>query len=99
MAKPMTKEVINEVEWETLGHVGNSESGEAYKKTQGVPESVMVADTGTYTYIGWAIPGTLSSASGWRIARVEDATGSKLYADGDAFYNNIWDDRGDLIYS
>lgn len=66
-------------------------------------------DTGTgagFIYIGEADPGTATSSALWRIKRIEvviDVGGredlSTLWADGNASFDNIWDDRLSLSYS
>ncbi len=55
----------------------------------------------TVTYIGWALPGTATSAAGWRVMRLT-ASGTQTIpamADGDSLLNNVWDDRAALAYS
>ena len=55
------------------------------------------------TYIGDAPPGTATSAVGWRILRIDTTTSSNQtfqYADGDALFDNVWDDRATtVVYS
>lgn len=54
----------------------------------------------TITYVGKAAMSSLSSSSVWQIKRLTE-TGSNLdieWADGDAFYDNIWDNREALSY-
>src|SRR3990167_7263596 len=58
--------------------------------------------TGTI-YQGWAQPGTLTSASSWRIRKIVD-TGSPTdtaitFADGNRNFDNIWNNRLALSYS
>ena len=56
---------------------------------------------GGTTYIGEAIPNTLESAALWRIKRMVE-TGPDiviLWADGDANFDNVWQDRASLSYS
>lgn len=52
-------------------------------------------------YIGEAVPGSLTSAAVWRIKEItfvgDDST--TLFADGDAIFDNVWDDRLSLSYS
>ena len=48
-------------------------------------------DTGTYLYVGEALPGTSTAASSWRIKRV--ANTSVRYADGVTTFNKVWDSR------
>jgi hypothetical protein len=56
-------------------------------------------------YIGEALPGTLTSEAKWRIQFVDfTKTGSLedisiTWADGDALFDNVWDDRLTLSYS
>ena len=54
----------------------------------------------TYTYICEASPGTLTSAASWRIQRITNATGRTEWADGDANFDNIADNRATtVVYS
>lgn len=55
----------------------------------------------TVTYIGKAEPGTAESASGWQIKRIQ-VVGSETiitFADGNASFDNVWDNRAALSYS
>lgn len=60
---------------------------------------VQVDDTGTYIYLGWAATGTANNAALWRIARITAASGSRVWADGNGNFDNIWDDRASLTFS
>lgn len=55
-------------------------------------------DTGTYTYLGDATPGTATSTAKWRIARVTNADSTILYANAGAF-TATWDNRATETYS
>ena len=61
--------------------------------------------TNDFIYIGEAQPGTLTSAATWRIKRIEftnpgvDEDLETLWADGDAQFDNIWDNHLALSYS
>lgn len=62
-----------------------------------------VSDT---IYIGEALPGTATSTAAWRIQRLIFTSGiggtediSKTWADGNALFDNIWDNRLSLSYS
>ena len=52
---------------------------------------------GVYAYIGEALPGTITTASTWRIKRVEFVAGTDdsitLFEDGDAAFDNQWSTR------
>ena len=47
----------------------------------------------TYTYIGEALPGTATSESLWRIRRLTISDNTILFADGNALFDNVWDDH------
>lgn len=51
-------------------------------------------------YIGKADIGTATSANSWQIQRLDSTTNLDiLWADGDAKYNNIWDNRESISFS
>jgi hypothetical protein len=52
-------------------------------------------------YYGWAVPGTPTSDSKWRIMKksVSGNVTSYLFADGNSKFDNIWDNRASLTYS
>lgn len=55
----------------------------------------------TLLYRGEAVPGTLESEAKWRIRRITigaDKDTTTEWADGDADFNNVWDDRLSLNY-
>jgi hypothetical protein len=52
-----------------------------------------------YTYLGFATPGSAEGSAVWQVRRVVNASGTILFADGDALYNNIWTNRVALSYS
>ena len=56
---------------------------------------------GSYTYVGEALPGTGEGEAKWRIKRIEEIGDdfNILWADGDADFNNIWNDRTSFTYS
>lgn len=62
----------------------------------------IVEDTGVggITYIGEAIPGTATSAAGWRIQRITVAgtTTTIEWVGSGSKFNQIWDNRTSLSY-
>jgi hypothetical protein len=54
--------------------------------------------SGNYIYLGESSPGTATSASSWRIQRVDTSTGYGRYADADPTFNKAWDDRASYTY-
>jgi hypothetical protein len=58
--------------------------------------------TDSLIYRGEAAVGSLTSAAAWRIRKLVlgiDGDVSETWADGDANFDNIWDDRISLSYS
>jgi hypothetical protein len=67
----------------------------------GMPTTTRLDDTTTTdtTYIGKASIGSNTSEEAWQIAKLDTSSGLvKTWADGDALFNNIWDDRASLTY-
>ena len=58
-----------------------------------------IVDTGTYKYIGEATPGTPTSAAGWRITRIINATGEMAPAGNVGDFDQVWDNRASLTYT
>lgn len=64
-----------------------------------VPLSIQVDNTGTYTYVGRADPGSATSAAVWQVSRTTNASGAVLWSNGDCQFNKIWDNRAGASYS
>lgn len=51
-------------------------------------------------YLGEAEEGSLTSDAVWRIRRIDYSSGvTILWADGNANFDNVWNDRTSLTYS
>ena len=57
--------------------------------------TTLIDNAGTYTYIGEALPGTLTSAASWLISRVTNATGSIYQSSGK--FDQVWDNRASSV--
>lgn len=53
----------------------------------------------TYTYIGYAPPGSSENAAVWQIKRMDNTTFNTLYAGGTDTFTKVWADRAGLSYS
>ena len=60
------------------------------------------ADPPSYAYLGQAVPGSAASSAVWRIQKLTFSAGgdvSTTWADGNANFDNVWDNRASLSYS
>lgn len=58
-----------------------------------------IETVGTRTYIGNAAIGSAESASVWQIKVLDTPGLTKLWADGNDNFDNVWDDRATVTYS
>lgn len=67
------------------------------------PELALILDdstTANTVYICTALVGTLSSAAAWQVKKLDTSSGSTTtWADGNALFDNIADNRASLSYS
>jgi len=63
--------------------------------------TLLVDEQGSITYIGRAKKGTALNDPFWQIRRIQfsGTTNTFQYANGSARYNQVWNNRGGLIYS
>lgn len=109
---PMSPE-IRDREHSKFRDADNNLSKVAVKIEQPLNEPIPVAGTTisyktiidevnkNLSYVGDAIPGTVTSASLWKIRRIQ-TSGSVTtvsFADGNSNFDNIWDNRASLTYS
>ena len=77
------------------GIAGSSEEEMPYaKRTDYISDDVF--------YRGSAVPGTATTAAGWRIARVTisaDGDSTEEWASGNALFTKVWNDRASYTYS
>jgi hypothetical protein len=58
-----------------------------------------VDEGATYTYVGQSSPGAANTDAVWRIKRITNATTTITFADGNANFDNVWDNRASLTYA
>jgi hypothetical protein len=86
--------------YEMFSRVGNDVSGQAYIRVGGVDQQQYVEQSGNYYYVAYSLPGTATSASNWKIKRVDVSNPiTTKWADGSTLYNKKWDDRATYSYS
>ena len=83
-----------------LSRVGVSTKGELLT-VSGMFTTLVDEASATATYIGEARPNSSNASSVWRIKRIATA-GSAItiaWADGDIYFDNIWNNRVSKTYS
>lgn len=82
--------------------VANYETGDGINWVRsGTPYATQIDDTTTANtvYIGKAAMGSATSLAVWQIAKLDTTSGLvKTWADGDANFDNIFDNRASLTY-
>lgn len=66
-----------------------------------VEEPLRVDVSGATTYYGYATIGTTDGESKWKIKK-EEVSGTetiRTFADGNGYYDNVWNDRATLDYN
>jgi hypothetical protein len=76
---------------EVIAAMGGSSAVAAY--------ALRFDDTGTYTYVGEAAPGTAEATEAWRVKRLTNADNTIVWADGDADFDNAWTGHAGLTYA
>jgi len=64
--------------------------------------AIILDDTTTanVTYVGKAVIGSATSTASWQIQKLDETSGLVInWADGDANFDNVWDNRASLSYS
>jgi len=70
--------------------------------TSSVPYAIKLDDTSTsnVTYVAEAAIASLGSAAVWRIKKLDEVSGLVItWADGNADFDNIWNNRTSISYS
>lgn len=85
-------------------HVGTEENlGPGARRVMDVPMAVQVVENSSnpdIVYVGEAMEGTSTSDALWRIQKIDDSSGTLVtWADGNAAFDNVFDDRESLTYS
>ena len=63
-------------------------------------KTIVDESTAGTIYVGYAAMGTATSAAKWKIFKVVEASSvtTTTYADSNANFDNVWDDRASLTY-
>lgn len=86
--------------WEMFGRVGGVANGQAFNRVREADESILVDSVGNDIYIGYALPGTLTSEAKWKIKRVNTTNPISIFwADSSTLYNKTWSDRATYTYA
>lgn len=89
-----------------FGHMFNGATWDRQRgtKEQGLyaasaPLSIRLDDGATYLYVGKAAMGSATSGALWQICRITQSDTTLIWADGNAAFDNVWDNRASLSYS
>jgi len=68
---------------------------------EGKALNILVDDLGDTTYVGYSLYDSDTSAEVWKIKKITESGNITiiLNADGNDYYDNVWDNRESLSYS
>ena len=82
------------------GRAGGISTGQPFKFIDSVNYAIKITESGNYTYISYANPGTLESEDKWKAMRLDETSGIRIeWADGDTNFDNLASDLTALTYS
>ena len=82
------------------GRVGGVSSQQPFKFVDLPDYALKITESGDYTYIAFAPPGTAEATAGWKVMRLDSSGGLKItFADGDSKYDNSATNLTSLDYS
>lgn len=74
--------------------------GTALQRQQSGNQAVRTATSGSVTYVGFAPIGTATSSGSWQVIKIDTSSGTAVtWADGNANFDNVWDNYASLTYS
>lgn len=80
--------------------IGTEQNGISAKRTIDATLATKVTESGTTTYIAFAVPGSAQSDPVWRAMKIDESSGTVItYADGNPNYDNVVTDLSSLSYS
>lgn len=79
-------------------HQGDDATKPGYIRTEETEYQTYNIESGSYFYLCRSVVGTALSDAKWKIARIELATGSKMYADANLAFDNVATDPTALAY-
>lgn len=89
-----------DIEMAEHGRQGGVSSGQPFKFTDGLSYAIKITESGDYTYVAFANPGTAESAESWQCLRIDESSGFRLeWADGNTNFDNSAEDLTALDYS
>ena len=90
------KLVVLDPDGKTWNHLIGDAYGNLGAECKLIVDDITSSD---YIYFGKAEVGSDTSDAVWQVKKFTIATGIFTHADGDALFDNIWDNRASLTYS
>lgn len=88
------------IEMAEHGRSGGVSTGQPFKFTDSVNYAIKITESGSFTYVAWANPGTLESEAKWKCMKMDDSAGLVItWANGRTNFENIATDLTALTYS
>lgn len=80
------------------GRVGGVSTGQPFKFTDLVNYDIKLVEDGSYTYVGYAKPGTAEATEAWKVMRIDQTSGMKItWANNSTEFENAVTDMASLF--
>jgi hypothetical protein len=88
------------IEMSEHGRQGGVSTGQPYKFIDFLDYAIKITESGNYTYIACANPGTLENEAKWRAMKIDESSGFRItWADSNTDFDNEATDLTTLEYS
>jgi len=104
-AKRSEQNVLNssyDQDFDVLATEGLGYDGVGLQRMPAKALAIKITESGNYTYIALAKPGTAQATNKWQVKRIDESEAGSVvvtFADGDCNFNNVATDLTALTYS
>jgi hypothetical protein len=80
------------------GRTGGISTGQPFKFVDNTNYEIKLVESGNYTYIAYANPGTAEATAAWKVMRIDTSGGMKItWCDNDTNFDNVATDLPSLF--
>lgn len=89
-----------DIDMSESGRGGGVSTGQPFKFTDSINYQMKITESGSYTYVAYANPGTAESEAAWKVMRLDNSSGLTVkWADKNTNFDNVATDLTLLDFS